>query len=104
MYEQAIHIGLQRRALAAVLTVPLMLAILLAGVSQSVSNDQVVLAAGGPLALVLELARLCYGVAASIYAIHGVLDHMQGRLTRLRWLPEPMDEDDEEEPTIAESV
>jgi len=105
MYEQAIQLGLQRRALAAVLTVPLMLAILLAGMAQSLSGGQVILAAGGPLALVLELACLCYGVAAAIHAIHGILDHIQGRMTRLRWLPEPVDEDDEEEePVIAESV
>jgi hypothetical protein len=104
MYETSLTLGIRPRSLAGILFVPLILAILIAGVCQSITGEQIVWSAGGPLTLLLELARLCYGVTAAIFAIHGFIDYFQGYMTRLHWLPGSMDDLEDDEPTIEEDI
>jgi hypothetical protein len=91
------------RGFGAIAVGPAVAAVLMAALAQSLGywhGTDPVLAAGGPVRLLLGTSMLLYALFALVHFLHWIGDRLTGRPTPLWWLPERMAEDEETVPGI----
>jgi hypothetical protein len=91
------------RGFGAIAFGPAVAAVLMAALAQSLGywhGTDPVVAAGGPVQLLLGTSMLLYALFALVHLLHWIGDRLTGQPTPLWWLPERMSRDEQTVPGI----